>query len=353
MMRILSSYSDQVWTLARSGIVTPLNALIENSFLCVSSCPGFTGSKLPICFVKDPLELCYGLVSSTIEVVSRVHLGISLSFWSSGLIQEKVLVFYQGDYINCFSFSKERIVRKIRMPGLTKMCCHSAFCYIVKHATSYELIEWKMSSGETKTIKNYTCPIESICINSQGTHLAVVTTTFLEIFELTQPNQPENLSISNISSAIWAEENLVLYLSTPTVFVKVQKDSQNFTTTILLTIDLQVTEILETSGEIYLKNYNNWGKYVIGNTSLVNEPIETIDEINICHTKAEFKEFGLLYRNQNKDIHPLVMCKNLAMENSFGIDNVVMNSKKFDKVLRNPPRVFWISFLLLRSLKIA
>lgn len=340
MLKILSSYSDQVWTLARSGIVTPMNALIGNSFLCVSSCPGFTGSKLPICFVKDPLELCYGLVSSTIEIVSRVHLGISLSFWSSGLIQEKVLVFYQGDYIHCFSFSKERIVRKIRMPGLTKMCCHSSFCYLIKHTTTFELIEWKMSSGETKTIKNYTCPIELICINSKGTHLAVITSSFLEIFELTQQDRSENMSISNISSAVWAEENLVLYLSTPTVFVKVQKDTQVFTTTILLTIDLQVTEILETSGEIYLKNYNNWGKYVIGNPSLVNEPIETIDEINICHTKAEFKEFGLLYRNQNKDIHPLVLCKSLAMENSFGIDNAVMNSKKFDRVLRNPPKSF-------------
>jgi hypothetical protein len=306
MLQILSSFSSGVWTLSEKGVISPSGAVTEIKFAKLNSGILTSSSKLPICLINNELELQYGELSSSFETISRVALGISLDFWGFCYIQEKVLMYYSSNRIHCFSLIKERTTRKIKVNNLSKMSCCLGSCFYAAKEGETSLYEWRVASGDIKLMKSYDTDICHMALYAKGSHLVSATEKFIDIFTIShQAHKCQQLSIANVSALTWSDSELLLYICTDSEFLILHSSSDgSFSSTVLMQNSFFVTEILEIGEDLYLNN-KIWCKFVPAENSLVPENIEKIDEINIGLTKAEFKPFGLVYRDLSKAIHVL------------------------------------------------
>lgn len=304
MTKILSVFSTEIWTLSTSGIVSPLNTLIPGQFLA-----GFGGfwtsdDKLPVCLVKPNLEIQFGLISNTLSIKSKVQLGVHLKLWDFGIINEKVLVFFLAPFIMCFSFTKERIIRKVKVDDVTALTCALHHCFFIQEQG--KVTSWKMNSGEMKVIKVYSDKTKSVLVNKKASFLVVACENFIEIFSFNKGTEKiQRLDVVGASVMTWSDDDRYLYICTSREVLRIKNNEDIFEPELLISAQLNVTEILEVSGELFIENQKTWYKFVTGSGTLVPELIEKIDEINIGSAKAEFKPFGLLYRNIEKKMQVL------------------------------------------------
>lgn len=326
MTQILSSYSSEVWTLSSVGIVSPYNVTFPLASKIMTSNINTYNNKLPICFVQDNLQLTYGLVSNGIEIMSKVGLGISLDLWTFAFIPEKVLIFYQNQFLQCFSFTKERIIRKIKAGEIKKISGVKSACYCIRSSKTDEIIEWKINTGEIITIKSYDTNVRDLSLSAKGTYLAVITESFLEIIcAADSPYKINTFTIENITAMTWMENENVLYFSSSEEFMKLSFTGVEFNLKSLVKQKLQVCKILEISGEIYALNAGNWMRY--SEPDFIMDSIEKIDEINIGNSKAEFKNFGITYKNLTKTLCKLQDCDPLLYLSPYELDSAIMGKK--------------------------
>ena len=340
MVQILSFYSNEIWTLGTNEIYSPYNVKYPLKFIKAAGLPLTFDNKLPVCFINEDLELSYAIINNGLEVTSKINLGISLNLWSFGYLNEKVLVFYHSGFLQCFSFTKERVVRKIKFGEIQKIVCHSCKVYLIQSGRSHEVIEWKLTTGEIKVLKSYNIPIKDITVNAKGSYLAIATEELIEIIEILSDTATfQYCDIKNATAMTWSAAGDILFLSTNKEFLKIllnqteESDNNELKAFSLVYQELETTEIFESSGDIYLKSSGIWLKYCNDDNQLIPDPIVKIDEINIGTNKAEFKEFGLIYRDCSKSFTKLQECKNNCMLNPYEIDAMVMTDKtKSDKI---------------------
>ena len=341
MTKILSIFSTEIWALSANGLVTPLNTLIPGQYLT-----GFGGywtfdEKLPVCLIKPNLELQYGLLSNSLNIKAKVQLGVHLKLWDFGLINEKVLVFYLKPYIMCFSFSKERIVRKIRVSDVSGLTCSLHICYFIEEEEK-KVISWEMNSGQTKVLKVYLERVKKILVDKKGKFLAVACEGFLEIIEFGKEcEKTQRLGILGASVMTWSEDGCTLIVCTGNEVVKIIRNGESFEAKSLITAELSVTDILEVSGELFIENQKIWHKFIPSSSTLIPELIEKIDEINIGSTKAEFKPFGLLYRNTEKKAQILNPAFKLESADIHKLLQKTPKTKKFSQYITD--KLLWNS----------
>ena len=322
--QILSGYCEKAWVLGNQGVITPSGTCVDFQFSMATGGELNFEEKLPVCYVNENLELCYGLVKSGFEVVSRVSLGISLNLWSFGYLGEKVLVFWQSCNLHCFSFSKERTIRKVKVGEILKITCYQSKTYVVRRGKTAEVVEWRMNTGCITVLKVYDVPVTDISINSKGNCLAVVSSSFIEILRLTQEDIPtERFAIDGITASTWVTDSDMLYVVTNNLLLKLTVQEIGFECEEVLKFELNISEILESSGEIYLKTPSTWVKYSPVDSELVPESIEKIDEVVIGPHKAAFTDLGLLYENTQKALIKLCPSESLSMLPPHEIDSEV------------------------------
>ena len=118
-----------------------------------------------------------------------------------GQLTEKVLVFYNESFLECFSFSKERSIRKVKTGVIEKIVCFTNSCYSIKKDKNYEILEWKLNTGELLVLKTYENTINDIGISFKGTFLCIASNKFIEILNLAKKRErTERFEIKNITA---------------------------------------------------------------------------------------------------------------------------------------------------------
>lgn len=331
MRNILSSYSSQVWCIGETGVFTSKGLLISLKCVLATGSELTVSGKLPISYINASSELCVALVSDGLEVISHITLGISLGIWSFGYLHEKVLVFAEHGYLNCYSFSKERSIRRVKVGEIKKITCFASKTYSIHIGKAFEIIEWEMNTGEVSLIRSYEEEITDLSVNFKGNLLAIVTHEYLEVLRLTEHEVIEKLEICKITAITWVDE--ILYAATCNEFVEISLEKSELVLKTLLKKPLDVSEILENSEEIFLKTLSTWVKYSPVQCDLIPEPIEKIDEVIIGPHRAKFIEFGLLYENTEKTL--VSLSETRFFSSPYEIDCQVLSEKEFPDLISN------------------
>lgn len=339
MTKILSGPSSEIWLCSDSTIISPVNTQIPVQGQVFPG-PWTYDEKLTICVVKPNLHVNFGFLTDTLRVKAAVQLGIGLELWNFAFIDEKVLVFYSKPFIMCFSFSKERIVRKVKVDDVDGLTCALGSCFYMEDRK--RVVEWKLGCGEIVEVFEYKERVQSILVNKQTSFLAVAAEGFVDIFEIGKTaEEVQKIPICGVKVMSWSEDDCYLFVCTSNQVIKIAQNFEGtFEPEVLVTCQLSVREIIEVSGELFIENNESWFKLTQSSCKLVPELIEKIDEINIGSSKAEFKSFGLQYRETPKQSEKLFGSKH-SKPHPAGYKSLL--SQSFSVPLRQIQQLFHLS----------